>query len=219
MASIKLRIPVLTSLTLTALGATALACAADPPPPQIPTCDKKIGTLAVTEPENKWWLQYNLDSPEALIKVFVVAVEVLHAARSRQGPGGRREGARARGRRRDARRLEHRQGPDEGRRLRAGAGHREQERQFRRQASIGGMLGGMLRRRRRRGGGRHQPEEQDRRRGADADRRALHRAGGARAGPRQEDRPRLGRGRRRASSAASPPRAPAATPTPRSARS
>jgi len=23
-------------------------------PPQIPTCDKKIGTLAVTEPENKW---------------------------------------------------------------------------------------------------------------------------------------------------------------------
>jgi len=71
MASTKLRVPFLTSLTLTALGATALASAADPPPPQIPTCDKKIGTLAVTEPENKWWLQYNLDSPEALIKVFV----------------------------------------------------------------------------------------------------------------------------------------------------
>lgn len=71
MASIKLRIASITSLTLAALGAGALAVAADAPPPQIPTCDKKIGTLAVTEPENKWWLQYNLDSPEALIKVFV----------------------------------------------------------------------------------------------------------------------------------------------------
>jgi hypothetical protein len=48
-----------------------LAQAADAPPPQIPTCEKKIGTLAVTEPENNWWVQYQLDSPEALIKVFV----------------------------------------------------------------------------------------------------------------------------------------------------
>jgi hypothetical protein len=38
---------------------------------QIPVCDKKIGTLAVTEPETKWWQAYNLESPEALIKVFV----------------------------------------------------------------------------------------------------------------------------------------------------
>jgi len=38
---------------------------------EIPTCAKKLGTLAVTEPENKWWLAYNLESPEALIKVFV----------------------------------------------------------------------------------------------------------------------------------------------------
>ena len=37
----------------------------------IPVCDRKIGTLAVSEPETKWWLQYNLESPEALIKVFV----------------------------------------------------------------------------------------------------------------------------------------------------
>ncbi|HTC50557.1 MAG TPA: CsgG/HfaB family protein [Steroidobacteraceae bacterium] len=52
-------------------GLIAIAQAADAPPPQIPTCDKKIGTLAVTEPENNWWVQYQLDSPEALIKVFV----------------------------------------------------------------------------------------------------------------------------------------------------
>lgn len=40
-------------------------------PVQIPVCEKKIGTLAVHEPEEKWWVQYNLESPEALIKIFV----------------------------------------------------------------------------------------------------------------------------------------------------
>jgi hypothetical protein len=49
----------------------AVAARADAPQPEIPTCDKKIGTLAVTEPQNQWWLQYNLESPEALIKVYV----------------------------------------------------------------------------------------------------------------------------------------------------
>src|SRR6184192_4795612 len=49
----------------------AAVARADAPEPQIPTCDQKIGTLAVTEPENRWWLQYNLESPEALIKVYV----------------------------------------------------------------------------------------------------------------------------------------------------
>jgi curli biogenesis system outer membrane secretion channel CsgG len=61
-------------LLLTSGGATLAAtgaCAADAPPPQIPTCDKKIGTLAVTEPQDQWWTALNLDSPAALIKVFV----------------------------------------------------------------------------------------------------------------------------------------------------
>ena len=42
-------------------------------PPEIPTCDRKIGTLAVSEPEtqNPWWTQLNLESPAALIKVYV----------------------------------------------------------------------------------------------------------------------------------------------------
>jgi curli biogenesis system outer membrane secretion channel CsgG len=44
---------------------------ADAPPPEIPTCDKKIGTLAVTEPQDQWWTALNLESPAALIKVFV----------------------------------------------------------------------------------------------------------------------------------------------------
>jgi curli biogenesis system outer membrane secretion channel CsgG len=59
-----------------ALGGVALAGSVragekDTKEPVIPTCDKKIGTLAVTEPENRWWTGLNLESPEALIKVFV----------------------------------------------------------------------------------------------------------------------------------------------------
>jgi Curli production assembly/transport component CsgG/Bacterial SH3 domain len=48
---------------------TALADAA--PTPQIPVCDRKIGTLAVSEPQNAWWTALNLESPAALIKVYV----------------------------------------------------------------------------------------------------------------------------------------------------
>jgi curli biogenesis system outer membrane secretion channel CsgG len=61
------------ALLLTSGGGTLATAviAADAPPPQIPVCDKKIGTLAVTEPQNQWWTALNLDSPAALIKVFV----------------------------------------------------------------------------------------------------------------------------------------------------
>lgn len=38
---------------------------------EIPTCPKKYGTLAIAPPEHNWWTEYQLDSPEALIKVFV----------------------------------------------------------------------------------------------------------------------------------------------------
>jgi curli biogenesis system outer membrane secretion channel CsgG len=60
------------ALALACSGAVAAgsAFAADAQP-QIPTCDRKIGTLAVTEPQNEWWTALNLDSPAALIKVFV----------------------------------------------------------------------------------------------------------------------------------------------------
>ncbi len=39
--------------------------------PQIPTCDKKLATLAVTEPQDTWWTGMQLDSPAALIKIYV----------------------------------------------------------------------------------------------------------------------------------------------------
>ncbi len=40
-------------------------------PVEIPVCPEKIGTLAVVEPEDHWWTAYQLESPAALIKVFV----------------------------------------------------------------------------------------------------------------------------------------------------
>ena len=47
------------------------AAAAESKDVQIPVCDAKIGTLSVVEPENNWWRAYELESPAALIKVFV----------------------------------------------------------------------------------------------------------------------------------------------------
>jgi curli biogenesis system outer membrane secretion channel CsgG len=39
---------------------------------EIPNCSHKIGTLAVHEPQNRWWEGLGLESPEALLKVFVM---------------------------------------------------------------------------------------------------------------------------------------------------
>ena len=38
---------------------------------QIPVCTHKIGTLAIVEPDNQWWRELNLGSPEAILKIFV----------------------------------------------------------------------------------------------------------------------------------------------------
>src|SRR3954467_4162402 len=39
---------------------------------EIPNCSHKIGALAIREPQNRWWEPLGLESPEALIKVFVM---------------------------------------------------------------------------------------------------------------------------------------------------
>ena len=39
---------------------------------EIPSCTHKLGTLAVHEPQNNWWGPLGLESPEALLKVFVM---------------------------------------------------------------------------------------------------------------------------------------------------
>ena len=64
------RLLVSLALTTAMVGVGSFAHA-DNAPPQIPTCDKKIGTLSVKEPANNWWTEYHLDSPESLIKVMV----------------------------------------------------------------------------------------------------------------------------------------------------
>ncbi len=56
---------------LTVACAAPAIWAADKAPPEIPKCDQKIGTLAVTEPGVRWWQELNLESPEYLIKYFV----------------------------------------------------------------------------------------------------------------------------------------------------
>ncbi len=38
---------------------------------QIPRCTKSLGTVAIVEPDNQWWREMNLGSPEAIIKVFI----------------------------------------------------------------------------------------------------------------------------------------------------
>ena len=38
--------------------------------PELPHCAAPLGTAAVQEPENRWWTQLGLSSPEALIKLF-----------------------------------------------------------------------------------------------------------------------------------------------------
>jgi curli biogenesis system outer membrane secretion channel CsgG len=58
----------------TALVSGSTVNAAEKNEPVIPTCDKKFGALSVVEPDdtrNYWWRELQLESPVALIKVFV----------------------------------------------------------------------------------------------------------------------------------------------------
>jgi curli biogenesis system outer membrane secretion channel CsgG len=61
------RAPLLCVAVLAAVGSSRAQAQSAP---EIPVCTKKIGVMSVAEPEQKWWLQYNLESPEALIKVY-----------------------------------------------------------------------------------------------------------------------------------------------------
>jgi len=37
----------------------------------IPRCTRHLGTIAIVEPESQWWREYNLGSPEAILRIFV----------------------------------------------------------------------------------------------------------------------------------------------------
>lgn len=38
---------------------------------EIPRCTRNLGTVAIVEPDNQWWRELSLGSPEAIIKLFV----------------------------------------------------------------------------------------------------------------------------------------------------
>src|ERR1700754_4492265 len=38
---------------------------------EIPRCARSLGTISIVEPDTQWWRDYNLGSPEAVLKVFV----------------------------------------------------------------------------------------------------------------------------------------------------
>ena len=38
---------------------------------QIPHCTRHLGTIAIVEPDNQWWREYNLGSPEAILKIII----------------------------------------------------------------------------------------------------------------------------------------------------
>nr|WP_236617646.1 CsgG/HfaB family protein [Sphingobium ummariense] len=38
---------------------------------EIPHCTRRLGTVAIVEPDNQWWREFNLGSPEAILRVFV----------------------------------------------------------------------------------------------------------------------------------------------------
>lgn len=40
--------------------------------PELPKCDRPLGTAAIQEPQNRWWEGMGLSSPEALIKLFAI---------------------------------------------------------------------------------------------------------------------------------------------------
>lgn len=61
--------------SLLAASGPALAFKKNDPPKRqisdIPICQKKLGSIAVVEPDNQWWRELELGSPEALLKLFV----------------------------------------------------------------------------------------------------------------------------------------------------
>lgn len=38
---------------------------------EIPQCTRNLGTVAIVEPDNQWWRQLSLGSPEAIMRIFV----------------------------------------------------------------------------------------------------------------------------------------------------
>ncbi len=71
------------TLGLAAVSFTSQAFAAEPygmdrngpknsTAPELPHCDRPLGTAAVQEPQNRWWTELGLSNPEVVIKLFAL---------------------------------------------------------------------------------------------------------------------------------------------------
>jgi curli biogenesis system outer membrane secretion channel CsgG len=61
--------------------------------PELPQCAKPLGRAAIREPQNQWWVQYGLGSPEVLIKLFAQRSNCLRIVDRNAGLAMRREEA------------------------------------------------------------------------------------------------------------------------------
>jgi curli biogenesis system outer membrane secretion channel CsgG len=61
--------------------------------PELPQCAQPIGRAAIREPDNKWWVQYGLGSPETLIKLFAARSNCLRIVDRNGGLAMRNEEA------------------------------------------------------------------------------------------------------------------------------
>jgi hypothetical protein len=60
-----------TSLVTPVFAQTSIREKTDQKQAEIPTCTHKLGAMAVNQPQNNWWSALGVESPEALLKVFV----------------------------------------------------------------------------------------------------------------------------------------------------
>jgi curli biogenesis system outer membrane secretion channel CsgG len=56
---------------------------------EIPVCSKKLGTIAIVEPDNNWWQGLGLGSPEAVLKLFVMKSGCFSLVDRNKGLAGR----------------------------------------------------------------------------------------------------------------------------------
>jgi curli biogenesis system outer membrane secretion channel CsgG len=56
---------------------------------EIPVCQKKLGTIAIVEPDNNWWQGLGLGSPEAVLKMFVMKSGCFSLVDRNKGLAGR----------------------------------------------------------------------------------------------------------------------------------
>ena len=190
--------------------------------PELPHCDRPIGTAAVQEPENKWWTQLGLSNPEALLKLFAARSGCLRIVDRNGGLAMRNQEAAPGSERRPAAQFQPRPRPGRGRRLFHHPRHRQLQLQLGRQCDRrgppAGLLGSRLGGFGALAGGLSTKKSEAQALITLVDARH-HRAALCRRGRLEEDRHLVQRpAAAAAAGAASPARPAAATPTPRSAR-